>query len=74
MKNKIKEVIRALKKRRTIHYKNGFIRVGDNGFWEPRSSPKKSLLTTARRFNELNGKNIIEIGTGIQGYMSGNSI
>ena len=74
MKKKIEEIIRALKKRRTVHYRNSFIRVGDNGFWQPRSDPKKSLLTAARRFDELNGKHIIEIGSGIQGYMSGNSV
>ncbi|SRX75394.1 O-methyltransferase [Aequorivita antarctica] len=49
------------------------IEIGTNGFWKNRQSPKQSLERTALLFNEIKGETIIEIGTGIQGEMSGNS-
>ncbi len=49
------------------------IEIGKNGFWNNRQSPKQSLERAAVLFNEMKGKTIIEIGTGIQGEMSGNS-
>jgi len=66
----------GLVKRRLVpvNYKRGFIKVTKNGFWEPRSNPIKSLKTTARMFKKMNGKVIVEIGSGIQGRTSGNSI
>ncbi len=50
------------------------IKVSHNGFWENRQPPTQSLKKAAELFNEINGKTIIEIGTGIQGELSGNSV
>ncbi|MFW5886825.1 MAG: hypothetical protein ACOCUL_03625 [Bacteroidota bacterium] len=50
------------------------IKVDNSGFWEFRYHPKKSLEKTARLFDKKKGKIIIEIGSGVQGQMSGNSI
>jgi hypothetical protein len=57
-----------------VCYKRGFIPLDSNGFYYPRSNPRKSLFTAARIFNEIKGKVIIEIGSGVQGYTSGNSV
>ena len=69
-------MIPGLVKRRLVpvSYKKGFIKVNERGFWEPRSSPIKSLKTASRIFKQIKGKVIIEIGSGIQGHTSGNSI
>lgn len=45
-----------------------------SGFYKPRANPKMSLLKAAAIFNELGGSVIVEIGSGIQGEMSGNSV
>lgn len=57
-----------------IRSKKGIVRVSDNGFWSPRYIPYQSLKIAAQRFNEIGGKIIIEIGSGVQGSMSGDSI
>jgi len=69
-------MIPKLIKRRLIpvSYRSGFIKVKDGGFWEPRSNPIKSLKTATKIFRNMKGKVIIEIGSGIQGKRSGNSI
>jgi len=51
-----------------------FIPVDENGFWKGRSSPYRSLKKAAMLFNQMNGKIIIEIGTGLHGKMAGDSI
>lgn len=50
------------------------IRIGSNGFWARRDSPSESLEETARMFNEINGRIIVEIGSGIHGRLAGNSV
>lgn len=50
------------------------IEVDKSGFWHPRSTPRISLKRSAKMFNKMGGKVIIEIGSGIQGKMSGNSV
>lgn len=66
----------SLLKRRywAVKYKSGVINVGNNGFWNPRAPSGQSLKAAAKLFNKLNGKVIIEIGSGIQGHFSGNSV
>jgi hypothetical protein len=49
------------------------IRVGSNGFWIRRDRPSESLNETARLFNQINGRVIVEIGSGVHGRFSGNS-
>ncbi len=53
---------------------DGVIEIGENGFWRHRSPPTLSLHRAAAMFNAMNGETIIEIGSGLQGEMSGNSI
>lgn len=53
---------------------HGLMEIGDNGFWAKRYKPTVSLIKTAELFNKIRGKTIIEIGSGIQGEMAGNSI
>lgn len=53
---------------------NGIIKIGGRGFWDKRYSPKASLERTAELFNKIEGKTIIEIGSGIHGVMAGNSM
>lgn len=50
------------------------IRIGKNGFWEDRESPSESLKETARIFDEINGRIIVEIGSGVHGKLAGNSV
>src|ERR1043166_9906508 len=50
------------------------IRIGSNGFWARRDSPSESLEETARMFNEINGRLIVEIGSGVHGKLAGNSV
>ena len=50
------------------------IRIGSNGFWQPRALPTRSLRETARLFNQINGQTTIEIGSGIHGRLAGDSI
>lgn len=52
----------------------GIIELTENGFWKSREHPLESLERSATLFNELKGNTIIEIGTGIHGEMSGNSV
>lgn len=66
--------------KKIIHHFIPTIRVGDliyvskNGFWKYRSFPNRSLNKTARIFNKTGGETIVEIGTGIHGRESGNSM
>lgn len=53
---------------------HGFIELDQNGFWKDRGLPSQSLQRAANLFNEIDGKTIVEIGTGIHGAMSGNSM
>lgn len=53
---------------------NDFIPINANGFWRHRSTPAKSLNRAAVLFNQIDGEVIIEIGTGIHGELSGNSM
>ena len=48
--------------------------VTEDGYWKERSRPTKSLLKTAELFNSMGGKIIVEIGSGMHGPLSGNSI
>jgi len=50
------------------------IPIGSNGFWQPRAEPTPSLRETARLFNQINGQTIIEIGSGIDGRLAGDSV
>lgn len=50
------------------------IPVDKNGFWANRGSPAPSLLRTAEFFDRIQGKIIVEIGSGLHGELSGNSI
>jgi len=50
------------------------IRIGSNGFWQPRDAPTPSLRETARLFDQINGQTIIEIGSGIHGRLAGDSV
>jgi len=53
---------------------SGYIPVDDCGFWQYRSAPTKSLNKAAALFDQIHGEIIVEIGTGIHGIMSGNSM
>lgn len=53
---------------------NGYIPIDESGFWQTRQFPAKSLLITAGLFNQIHGEVIIEIGSGLHGKMSGNSM
>ena len=50
------------------------IELTENNFWRDRKFPTESLNKAADLFQKINGKVIIEIGTGVQGEMSGNSV
>jgi len=52
----------------------GCIAIDEQGGWEGRAAPLDSLRKTAELFNLRGGKTIVEIGTGLHGKMSGNSI
>lgn len=73
MMKKIKKIIYAYLKR-AMPFGHGFIAVAESGFWKNRQTPAKSLNKAAALFNKINGKNIIEVGTGIHGKLSGNSM
>ena len=51
-----------------------FIPIDKNGFWANRSLPRQSLETAANLFDERKGEIIVEIGSGLHGKMSGDSI
>jgi hypothetical protein len=69
----IQELINYYRRSSNTQQECGIISVGENGFWKTRHQPKNSLNKAAKLFNEINGKIIVEIGSGIQGEMSGNS-
>ena len=50
------------------------ITVDKNGFWANRGSPAPSLNRTAELFDRIQGRIIVEIGSGLHGELSGNSI
>ena len=51
-----------------------FIPIDKNGFWVNRSVPTPSLEKAAGLFNQIRGETIVEIGSGLHGESSGNSI
>jgi predicted O-methyltransferase YrrM len=53
---------------------DSIIELDANNFWKNRQSPYESLKRAAALFEKIQGKIIIEIGTGIQGEQSGNSV
>jgi hypothetical protein len=77
-----KRRMRSIAKRvlRRVYSSFGTVRLGDlipvdtDGFWMTRSSPSRSLKMAAGLFDQLNGETIVEIGSGLHGRMSGNSI
>jgi len=52
----------------------GILPVDEEGWWIPRSHPGASLAEAARLFDLMGGRTIIEIGSGLHGDTSGNSI
>lgn len=52
----------------------GINAIDRDGFWKRRYNPQTSLKKTAEIFNQMDGKTIVEIGTGLHGEDSGNSI
>lgn len=52
----------------------GCISIAENGFWRYRHPPVASLKRTAAYFQQIQGETIIEVGTGVHGKMSGNSM
>jgi hypothetical protein len=50
------------------------IPIDEHGFWAGRSSPRRSLHRAAAQFDAMGGRVIVEIGTGIHGRMSGDSM
>ncbi len=50
------------------------IPIGPKGYWKHRQAPGPSLKQACRTFNEIGGKTIVEVGTGIHGKLSGNSM
>lgn len=53
---------------------DGIIEIDGSGFWKHRSPPTRSLEKAAALFQQIGGQTIVEIGTGIHGEMSGNSM
>jgi len=74
MKTTIKGILRFIYSIVVTLKDGGLIQIQGNGFWRFRRPPSKSLRKAAKLFNELEGKIIIEIGTGLHGKMSGDSI
>ena len=56
-----------------MNHNSGFRRVKPNGVWRERSAPALSLSVAVRLFDYLDCKTIFELGSGLQGEMSGNS-
>jgi len=69
-----RNLFRLLVKFISVSLFDGIIEVTEKGFWQKRYPPKHSLEKTAELFNQIGGKIIIEVGTGIHGAMSGNSV
>jgi len=53
---------------------NGYMPIASDGRWLYRKKPGHSLKKAAKLFNKIEGENIIEIGSGLQGEMSGDSM
>ena len=53
---------------------DGIIEIGDDGFWKERCLPAVSLRRSAALFERIGGETIVEIGSGLHGPKSGNSI
>jgi hypothetical protein len=52
----------------------GILPVDEEGWWIPRDLPDASLAEAARLFDQIGGATIVEIGSGLHGEFSGNSI
>jgi hypothetical protein len=52
----------------------GILPVDEEGWWIPRDLPDASLAEAARLFDQMSGTTIVEIGSGLHGEFSGNSI
>ena len=65
VKNLVQKVYNRLNELTRAPKINGYIAIREDGFWQYRSVAIKSLKKTATLFNEMNGKVIIEIGTGV---------
>jgi predicted O-methyltransferase YrrM len=52
----------------------GLIPLAEDGFWKVRHPPHASLKTAARLFDQIDGRTIVEIGTGLHGPQSGDSV
>jgi hypothetical protein len=52
----------------------GILPVDEEGWWIPRDLPDNSLAEAARLFDQIGGTTIVEIGSGLHGEFSGNSI
>lgn len=72
--NKHLKKLRLSIARRLMGASEGFIPIDENGGWQVRQRPTASLQRTAELFNQVGGKTIVEIGTGIHGKMAGNSM
>ncbi len=55
-------------------YEQGIILINNNNFWKERKMPLYSLMMCASLCRKIGADVIVEIGTGLQGAMSGNSI
>jgi len=75
MKAWVKQVLRKIRPGFPFFIRFGdFIPVDANGFWKYKSAPTRSLNKAAKLFDQIGGKTIIEIGTGIHGKMAGSSM
>lgn len=72
--NKALKKLRLSLARRLMGASEGYIPIDENGGWQVRQRPTESLNRTAALFNQMGGKTIVEIGTGIHGKMAGNSM
>jgi len=54
--------------------RKGVIPVSQAGFWQYRSRPEASLKQAVKLFNRIQGKVIVEIGTGLHSGIAGQSI
>lgn len=55
-------------------YEQGVILLENSNFWKERKTPEFSLKTCANICRKVGVKVIVEVGTGLQGEMSGNSM
>jgi predicted O-methyltransferase YrrM len=77
MKKIIKKVFKQLEfeiKRLNKTEEKEVIEVTKKGFWKKRYYPGRSLKRAAEIFNSMGGKIIVELGTGLHGKASGDSV